>query len=500
MPSLPMRAPTGRGLLRHLGAAAVSGALWWAVHPALIDDAFIYLDYARSLAFHGTWGLLPGHVANTATSPLYVVVLAALTAVVRDPVAALGVLVVVNGPALLAGLTRLAGATGLGGVFGWLAWALTMLSPLVLSSTGMEVVVGLTLLSWCAAFAAEGRPTAFAVTAGALVLLRPDLGIFALVLFIACRQLRIRWRHVLAVGALIVVPPLLASWVLLGSVVSDTLIIKQAQTFNSFAAGYQRWGRLYPGAVNVVVGMAAAGLLGLLAATAFTWWRRRLGVVGWLGVGGVLHFLAYVLLGVPSYLWYYVPSFGALTLCVAALVALAVRRVCASARLSRAPARVVATIPALACAVALLPVLGFAASYASRGLPFASVPIKGNWAMPWQYERIGKDLRGPARAGPIGSPGEIGTLAYYCECTIVDKFSDRGRVIQLIEQRIDAAGPVEGLLLRLNYAFLPDDIAPIAVRRQLVYVAGAKPHYRWNTYSPGVGWGRLVLRDPAGQP
>lgn len=500
MPSLPMRAPTRRSLLRYLGAAAVSGALWWAVHPALIDDAFIYLDYARSLAFHGTWGLLPGHVANTATSPLYVVVLAALTAVVRDPMTAMGVLVVLNGPALLAGLSRLGRATGLGGVFGWLAWTLTVLSPLVLSSTGMEVVVGLTLLSWCAAFAAEGRPTAFAIAASGLVLLRPDLGIFALVLVVACRELRTRWRRVLAVGALIVVPPLLASWVLLGSLVSDTLIIKQAQTFNSFAAGYQRWGRLYPAAVDVVVGMAAAGLVGLLAATASTWWRRRLGVVGWLGVGGVIHFFAYVLLGVPSYLWYYVPSFGALTWCLAAGVAVAVRSLRESAGASGAQPRGGAAIPALACAVALLPVLGFAASYASRGVPLASVPIKGNWAMTWQYERIGKDLRGPARAAPIGSPGEIGTLAYYCECTIVDKFSDRGRVIQLIEQRIDAAGPVESLLLRLNFAFLPDDIAPIAVRRQLVYVAGAKPHYRWNTYSPGVGWGHLVLRGPDRQP
>ena len=499
MPSLPTRATTRRSFLRYLAAAAVSGLVWWAVHPALIDDAFIYLDYARSLAFHGTWGLLPGHVANTATSPLYVVVLAALTTVVRDPLAAMGVLVVVNGPALLAGLTRLGRATGLDGAFSWLAWTLTMLSPLVLSSTGMEVVVGLTMLSWCAAFAAEGRPTAFAVAASGLVLLRPDLGIFAFVLVMARRQLRAQWSQILRVGALIVIPPLLASWVLLGSLVSDTLIIKQAQTFSSFAAGYQRWGRLYPGAVNVVVAVAGVGLVGLLVATASTLWRRRLGVIGWLGVGGVLHFLAYVLLGVPSYLWYYVPSIGALTLCFAALVALAVRRV-RDSRLAGAPAKLVATIPALVCAVALLPFAGFAASYAGRGLPLASVPIKGNWAMTSQYERIGKDLRDHVRDGPIGSPGEIGTLAYYCHCVLVDKFSDRGRVIELIHQRIERSGPVTGFLLRLNYAFLPDDIPQITVRRTLVHVAGRKPHYRWNTYSPGVGWGHLVLTGAADQP
>ena len=34
------------------------------------------------------------------------------------------------------------------------------------------------------------------------------------------------------------------------------------------------------------------------------------------------------------------------------------------------------------------------------------------------------------------APPEIGTLAYYCECSIVDAFSDRGRVVPLIEERV----------------------------------------------------------------
>ena len=38
--------------------------------------------------------------------------------------------------------------------------------------------------------------------------------------------------------------------------------------------------------------------------------------------------------------------------------------------------------------------------------------------------------RGADRRGGRGrEPGEIGTLAYYCDCTIVDAFSDRGRII-----------------------------------------------------------------------
>ena len=37
---------------------------------ALIDDAFITLQYASNLRHHACWGFLPNETANTATSPL----------------------------------------------------------------------------------------------------------------------------------------------------------------------------------------------------------------------------------------------------------------------------------------------------------------------------------------------------------------------------------------------------------------------------------------------
>ncbi|MPY79174.1 MAG: hypothetical protein GEV04_11905 [Actinophytocola sp.] len=81
-----------------------AAVIFWLVHRAMIDDAYITLTYARTLAEHGEWGMLPGHEANSATSPLNVLLLGVLSAVLGDPVAAAGVLYVGTCVALVLGL------------------------------------------------------------------------------------------------------------------------------------------------------------------------------------------------------------------------------------------------------------------------------------------------------------------------------------------------------------------------------------------------------------
>src|SRR5687767_8104410 len=46
---------------------------------ALIDDAFITLRYVKTLLTSGTWGFFPGTIANSATSPLNVLLLAGVS-------------------------------------------------------------------------------------------------------------------------------------------------------------------------------------------------------------------------------------------------------------------------------------------------------------------------------------------------------------------------------------------------------------------------------------
>ncbi|HWN28253.1 MAG TPA: hypothetical protein VNP37_14905, partial [Actinomycetospora sp.] len=86
--------------------------------------------------------------------------------------------------------------------------------------------------------------------------------------------------------------------------------------------------------------------------------------------------------------------------------------------------------------------------------------------------------------------GEIGTLAFGCRCDIVDQFSDRARLMSIVDSRLAAAGPVEGFLLRLN--FLHAERLPVEPPdRQLTYETGPGPG--WPTYVIGRGAGHLIL-------
>jgi len=77
--------------------------------------------------------------ANTATSPLTVVLLAAITAVVRGPVLAVGLLLMATTAASAVWLRRIAETTGLSR---WLlptiAVAMLLSSPLLASTIGLE--------------------------------------------------------------------------------------------------------------------------------------------------------------------------------------------------------------------------------------------------------------------------------------------------------------------------------------------------------------------------
>src|SRR5690348_3447105 len=66
----------GRWLL--VFGAVLAAALFLVVRGSLTDDGYITLAYAKNLAVHGEWGIIPGSPANSATSPLNVLLLAAL--------------------------------------------------------------------------------------------------------------------------------------------------------------------------------------------------------------------------------------------------------------------------------------------------------------------------------------------------------------------------------------------------------------------------------------
>lgn len=441
-----------------LGAAAVSLLVFVVVSHSVVDDGYISLSYIRNVAFHLHWGLVPSETANTATSPLNTILAAALTVILRNPLWGVGALFVITNTALAVAFVRLTRTTGLPSWSGVAGAVLVLFNPLLLSSIALESSLAAALLVLLVLAAAEERPVLFGMCTGFLALTRPELPIFSLILFLGHRRL---WRDtakVLASTAAVAIPWWLWSWLVLGSAVPETFLIKTtvgswgAWTFTNGPLLY--WQR-YPTATALsflpgIISLVALGiwLLSRVWPAARSRPASRLTPFGLLGLGGVLHYLAYSRVGVPPFHWYYAPSIAALTIFgAAALGAAFTSGPTPSLRgggLRSAGTRAFA-------AAAVIVVGGSSIAYLFRELPWQEAAITTNWARPADYERIGKDLRRIVRDDTVQSPGEIGAFAYFCRCTIVDDLADPGRAWALIERRRARATSLGRWLIDLNY-------------------------------------------------
>jgi hypothetical protein len=445
--------------------ATILGAtlLFWLVHRSLIDDAYITLAYARTLAEHGDWGMLPGHESNSATSPLNVLLLGGISALVGDPVVAAGVLYVLTCVALVIGLRGIGHAAGLGYRVAVLGGPLLIGSPLLASTIGLEtmlVVTGMTYLAWACL---RGDPVMAGLTAGAMAWLRLDTVVIAAVLILATPALLRRLHVTIGLAAAVVMPWLVYSWVALDSAIPDTLVIKQGDTWGDFTTGlYKRYSEPY---TWVVFGVLVLGGFGVLSVLTWVWWRRRtIGppVVPALALAGAAYFGLMWALDVPPFFWYYAPTLAALAL--AGAIGLAALSGPASGRVTRS---VAVTVGVGLVGVTMVPWwLG-----ASAHAPLREMPIHGNWALPGEYQEIGEELGAIVGDTPVHSPGEVGSLAYFCDCTIVDRFSDRGVLADPIEDARE-----DSWLYELNYQGLDtDDLDPIKPGYWLVWRPGPDP-------------------------
>jgi hypothetical protein len=450
-------------------AALVAVAVFWLARRTLIDDAYITLDYARNLAFHLHWGLIDGETANTATSPLNVLVLAVLTVLVRQPVVALAVVYVLATVAVEWGVRRAGVRAGLPAWTGLVAACLVAVDPLLVASIGMEVALGAGLIALLLAASAAGRPVWFGVLAGLLVLTRADLLIVVLVVFFVRPGWRQGWWRSVLAAVVVTLPWFLWSWVVLGSAVPDTLIIKTRQRSWgpwTFGNGPVLYHDRFP--VTTVLSFLPAAL-GLLAALVWlvvrvtrpTGWARHLDRFAALPLAGALHYVAYAQFGIAPYHWYYGTSITCLTLfgAAAAGAAWSPARAGALPRWAGFGAVTVAAALVVACVV-----------NDSAALRRGYAPITTNWASAAQYHRIGTDVGRLAGNLTVRSSGEIGEVAYYCGCAMIDPFSDRGRVLGMIRTVEGRTSPLKRALLRGNFHFLNTHQRPRSTALVLEYV------------------------------
>lgn len=470
--------------------AVLASGVAWAMHEALVDDAYITLTQVRTLVEHREWGLIPGHLSNTATSPLNVVLLALVTLVVGDPEVAALVLYVLSAALTARALLGIGSRLGLGEWPAVVTVPLLLLNPLVASSMGLETnlaVAATTCLAWAGL---TGSARAFGVVAGLTCLVRLDLVVLVIVLALVVMPVR---RLPAAVGwaALVAAPWFAFSWVVLGSFVPDTLLIKQEAAWGDFVTGlFTKYLTSEPLPTAASLAVALPGVLALA-----TWpvWRREAPpatarLVAGIGGGGVAYYLTFLALGVPPFFWYYGVPLASFTI-VGALV------VCAA---WQAPARrSLRTALAALVAVTAVPALLVWAAPVVRTDPLAVSPVGGNWARPDQYAAIGAALRPLIGRAPVRSPGEVGNLLYHCDCVMVDKFSDRGLLRPLIR-----AKQRNSLLWRINYAWLDTaELDPIRPRAWLRYRAGPDPTQpRWDIDGRFRGEGHLELSTKSARP
>jgi hypothetical protein len=409
-------------------------------HRALIDDAYITVDYARSLAQHGQWALEPGHPANTATSPLNVLLLAGLIVLSGAPVVSVGILLIASlattGIALSAICARLGRSQWLAAI----AVSLLVVNPLLISTIGLETYLGIALVATLGAAVVARRPVATGVVCGLLVLTRPDLAAFALaalIAVIASSPIRTRARRVaqvMGVAGVVVLPWFAASWWWLGSAVPDTLLFKTSEVWggNSFAVGLWHYRLAYPLAVALSVLPAALGLV-VLAVWSAVGTLRRAGSAGVLavvwGLGALLHLTVYLLLRPPPYHWYYGPAIGSLSMLAVLGMGMCSRRLRWTGSTGGA-VLVAATVVFLAVQ------------------PWTVMPISTNWASAAEYAALA--ARAP-RGTTVEAFGEVGTVAYFCDCTVVDRLSDRAQVADFLRAKRAVASPVVRTLLDWNY-------------------------------------------------
>lgn len=481
------------------GAAVLSALVFVVVHRSLIDDSYITLSYARNLAEQFHWGLTPYRTANSATSPLNVLVLGGAAFVARDPVWGLGLVFVLLNAIQAAGLFRLCRALDLPRTAAVATYGLVLFSPLMLSIVGMEMTLAYTLVVWLTVAAAEGRPVLFGALSAALMLTRIDLLVFPVVLLLFTRAVRRRALRVTAIAVAVATPWYVFSWIALGALLPDTLVIKTLSTGAwgdwYFGNGPLLFWQSYPAATLLSALPALLGAVVLVVLFGVLAVRRErrllLSPLVALGVAGAGHYLAYTFLAPPPFHWYYAPSVTALTTVAVYGVAALVRR--GQPGPTRAAIRVPTLAVASASAALLLAVdVGF---LVQRGLPWERVPITTNWATAAEYQVIGEDMRKEVGNAVVSSPGEIGTLAYYCRCDIVDAFSDRGTLAKQVDTRLRESGPVMRWLLKLNYAHFarpPAAVPDLALRA----VAPEDPTARWRIHSSWRGVGAMSLGAP----
>jgi hypothetical protein len=193
------------------------------------DDAFITLQYADTLLRSHCWGFLPGRPANTATSPLNVMLTAIAGALSGSVLGAVPWMAAAEFGAMFLVLSLISRKVLGGYAFGVLAFLTLVTNPLLFSTFGLETVLFTLLLLVSVLLFLHHYWSLLALSLALLTLVRADGFLFFVTCWMAMPvSLAVRTK-VASLYVSVLLPWHLFSWLYLGSLLPDTLLIKMGQ-------------------------------------------------------------------------------------------------------------------------------------------------------------------------------------------------------------------------------------------------------------------------------
>jgi hypothetical protein len=431
-----------------------------------IDDAYITLSYAATLARSGVWGMSPDLVSNAATSPLNVILLALTIRLVRNSMLALYLFNIFTTLLIYFNLRYFSVKSFGGQAFAILTTALLVTNPLLTSTQGLEsyLLIGLTLLA-CQLWDRQSYRL-LGLSLSALFLTRPDALVVAFVMILLLFG-RKRWNDGLQTLGFFLAPTLpwlIFAWYHLGSFFPDTLLIKRGEAswggYTFLRGPLFYWERCrIPVLLSVIL---APGLifLGNIRNS-----RRSL-LLG-LGSYAVIHFAFYSALHVPPYHWYYAIEISTIVVLGAAGL------YAASPKFQPTTIFFLILVILFSAIVSLRPVL-------TDGIP----AIATNWGTAQQYKQIALWINRNIPDKRIRLDGEIGTVQYYTDADMIDYFTDRSPILNTLGKPHSA---LADLLLRFNYRHLhTEDFSAIQYELRRCK-AGSATEMTWTTSTPFNG-------------
>jgi arabinofuranosyltransferase len=419
-------------VVKHLRANAFVPALllltalviWLALMREFrLDDSFITYRYARNAAQGLGLVYNQGDAVLSTTAPLYALLLAALSRFIPDFHILGGLIGTIS--IGLGGLVIYALPRNLPPLLRFWGGLLYVISTPLWLALGMETPLWILLVLLAVWSAGQERWSLSGLLVGVAVLVRPDAALpgvllGGLALLTAANRIgtnRRWWRALVGYVAVTAVPVLIfALWALLtyGSPFPATLSAKSAQAVRGVTGLGLNVGT-FDGLVLIIGNLlqqsplyVLIGLLALIGLRACLPWTVVL-IVVW----GVLHLMAYAVLGIAPYRWYYAPLLPSIILLsmygVQAVAEILAKRLKYGYRLAGAAAFLTVIAPLMSWSA-------IAATFAVGAPVQPMLPI-----VDWEaYRQVGDWLRTETPADATVGLAEVGQVGFYAERWMTD--------------------------------------------------------------------------------